>query len=103
MGRTSGGGNCFAGLWRQRPDVGARTAHISGIAGSEGLPVFDPRDKDFPFAALTMAAVPFAAMTLLNRPKKEIRPWRNRYLPPCFLVAAIYTGLNEGPDNWQSL
>jgi hypothetical protein len=20
-----------------------------------------------------------------------------------FLVAAIYTGLNEGPDNWQSL
>jgi len=65
--------------------------------------VFDSRNKDFPFAALTMAAVPFAAMTLLNRPKKEIRPWRNRYLPPCFLVAAIYTGLNEGPDNWQSL
>jgi hypothetical protein len=35
--------------------------------------VFDPREKDFPFAALTMAAVPFAATTLLNRPKKGIR------------------------------
>jgi exo-beta-1,3-glucanase (GH17 family) len=65
--------------------------------------VFDPRKMDFPFAALTMAAVPFAAMTLLNRPKKGIRPMAESIFAGVFLVAAIYTGLNEGPDNWQSL
>jgi hypothetical protein len=65
--------------------------------------VFDPREKDFPFAALTMAAVPFAAMTLLNRPKKEIRPMAESIFAGVFLVAAIYAGLSEGPDNWQSL
>jgi glucan 1,3-beta-glucosidase len=65
--------------------------------------VFDPREKDFPFAALTMAAVPFAAMTQLNRPKRGIRPMAESIFAGLFLVAAIYTTLSEGPDNWQSL
>jgi glucan 1,3-beta-glucosidase len=65
--------------------------------------VFDPRDKDFPFAALTMAAVPFAAVTLLNRPKKRIRSIAESVFAGVFLVAAIYVGFNEGPANWQSL
>lgn len=65
--------------------------------------VFDPSEKDFPFAALTMAAVPFAAMTLLNRPEKGIRPMAESIFAGVFLVAAVYTGVNEGPDNWQSL
>jgi hypothetical protein len=65
--------------------------------------VFDPRDKDFPFAALTMAAVPFAAMTLLDRPKEEIRPTAELIFSGVFLLAAVYVGLNEGPENWQSL
>jgi hypothetical protein len=42
--------------------------------------MFDPREKDFSFAALTMAAFPFAAMTQLNGPKKSA-PWRKRHLP----------------------
>ena len=46
---------------------------VIGTETALGL-MFDPREKDFPFAALTMAAVPFAAMTQLNRPKKGIRP-----------------------------
>jgi glucan 1,3-beta-glucosidase len=75
---------------------------VIGTETALGL-VFDPREKDFPFAALTMAAVPFAAMTLLNRPKKGIRPIAESIFAGVFLVAAIYTGLNEGPDNWQSL
>jgi glucan 1,3-beta-glucosidase len=45
---------------------------VIGIRTALGL-VFDPRYQDFPFAALTMAAVPFAAMTLLGRPAKGIR------------------------------
>ena len=35
---------------------------------------FDPRYRDFPFASLTMAVVPFAALMLLNRPKDGVRP-----------------------------
>jgi exo-beta-1,3-glucanase (GH17 family) len=75
---------------------------LIGTAIALGL-VFDPRFIDFPFAALTMAAVPFAAMTLLNPPKKGIRPMAESIFASVFLVSAIYTGLNEGPDNWQSL
>jgi glucan 1,3-beta-glucosidase len=65
--------------------------------------VFDPREKDFPFASLTMAVVPFAAMTLLNRRKTGRRPLAESIFAGVFLVAAIYTGLSEGPHNWQSL
>ncbi len=75
---------------------------VIGTETAIGL-VFDPGDKDFPFAALTMAAIPFAAMTLLDRPRKGIRPMAESVFAGVFLVAAIYTGLNEGPDNWQSL
>ena len=36
--------------------------------------VFDPRYRDFPFAALTMAVVPFSTLMLLNRPQQGVRP-----------------------------
>jgi len=75
---------------------------VIGAETALGL-VFDPRNQDFPFAALTMAAVPFAAMTLLDRPRNGTRPMAETIFAGVFLVAAIYTGLNEGPDNWQSL
>ncbi|HZY60606.1 MAG TPA: hypothetical protein VFE56_12645, partial [Candidatus Binataceae bacterium] len=65
--------------------------------------VFDPRYKDFPFAALTMAVVPFAALTLLNRPKEGTRPVAEAVFAGLFAGAAVYTGFNEGSDNWQSL
>jgi glucan 1,3-beta-glucosidase len=42
-------------------------------------------------------------MALLNRPKKGIRPMAESIFAGVFLVAAIYTALSEGPDNWQSL
>jgi exo-beta-1,3-glucanase (GH17 family) len=65
--------------------------------------VFDPRYRDFPFAALTMALVPFAALTVLNRPKGGARPVAEAVFAGLFAAAALYTGLNEGSDNWQSL
>lgn len=65
--------------------------------------VFDPREKDFPYASLTMAAIPFLAMTLLNRPRKGIRPMAESIFVGVFLLAAIYMGFSEGSDNWQSL
>jgi exo-beta-1,3-glucanase (GH17 family) len=64
---------------------------------------FDPRYRDFPFAALTMAVVPFAALTLLNRPKEGTRPVAEAVFAGLFAGTAVYTGFNEGPDNWQSL
>ncbi|SDJ45457.1 glucan 1,3-beta-glucosidase [Bradyrhizobium sp. Rc2d] len=75
---------------------------VIGTATALGL-VFDPRFIDFPFAALTMAALPFAAMTLFNPPKKGIRPMAESLFAGLFFGAAIYTEFNEGPANWQSL
>ena len=65
--------------------------------------VFDPRYKDFPFAALTMAVVPFSVLALLNRPKEGTRPVAESVFAGLLAGAALYTGFNEGSDNWQSL
>jgi exo-beta-1,3-glucanase (GH17 family) len=65
--------------------------------------VFDPRWRDFPFAVLTMAAVPFAAVTLVNRTKTDTRPLAEAIFARLFAAAAIYILLNEGPHNWQAI
>jgi exo-beta-1,3-glucanase (GH17 family) len=65
--------------------------------------VFDPRYKDFPFAALTMAVVPFAALMLVNRPQSGVRPIAEAVFAALLAGSAVYIGFNEGPDNWQSL
>jgi glucan 1,3-beta-glucosidase len=65
--------------------------------------VFDPRYRDFPFAALTMAVVPFATLMLLNRPQQGLRPIAEAVFAGLLAGAALYTVFNEGPDNWQSL
>jgi len=78
---------------------------IAVLIGSEtalGL-VFDPRYRDFPFAALTMAVVPFSILTLLNRPKDGVRPLAEAVFAGLLAGAALYTLFNEGKDNWQSL
>ena len=64
---------------------------------------FDPRYRDFPFASLTMAVVPFAALMLLNRPQEGVRPIAEAVFAGLLAAAALYTGFNEGKDNWQSL
>jgi exo-beta-1,3-glucanase (GH17 family) len=65
--------------------------------------VFDPRYKDFPFAALTMAVLPFATLMLLNRPPQGARPVSEAVFAGLFAIAALYTVFNEGLANWQSL
>jgi exo-beta-1,3-glucanase (GH17 family) len=64
---------------------------------------FDPRYKDFPFAALTMAVVPFACLMLVNRPKKGLRPIAETAFAGLLVVAALFMGFNEGAQNWQAL
>ncbi|MHC2462599.1 glycoside hydrolase family 17 protein [Bradyrhizobium embrapense] len=63
---------------------------------------FDPRYRDFPYASLTMAVVPFALLTMLNRPKEGIRPLAESVVAGLLVVAALYTMFNEGTINWQS-
>jgi exo-beta-1,3-glucanase (GH17 family) len=65
--------------------------------------VFDPRYKDFPFAALTMAVVPFSMLMLLNRPQEGVRPIAESVFAAILAGSVLYTAFNEGADNWQSL
>jgi exo-beta-1,3-glucanase (GH17 family) len=65
--------------------------------------VFDPRYKDFPFAALTMAVLPFSTLTLLNRPQEGARPIAEAVFAGLLAGSALYTIFNEGSENWQSL
>ena len=58
--------------------------------------VFDPRYKDFPFAALTMAVVPFSALMLLNRPQEGMRPIAESGICRPAGGSALYTAFNEG-------
>jgi glucan 1,3-beta-glucosidase len=64
--------------------------------------VFDPRYRDFPYASLTMAVVSFATL-LLNRPQAGARPIAEAVFGGLLAMAALYTAINEGRDNWQSL
>ena len=64
--------------------------------------VFDPRYRDFPFASLTMAVVPFACL-MLNRPQDGRRPIAESVFAGLLAGSAVYIGFNEGRDNWQSL
>jgi exo-beta-1,3-glucanase (GH17 family) len=65
--------------------------------------VFDSRWRDFPFAGLTMAVVPFWTLTLLNGPQSAKRPLAEAVFAGLFAATAIYIAFNEGPHNWQSL
>jgi glucan 1,3-beta-glucosidase len=64
---------------------------------------FDPRYRDFPYASLTMAVVPFMGVAVLNRPKAGIRPIAEAVFAGLLAIAAIYIAINEGRDNWQSV
>src|ERR1700694_859772 len=65
--------------------------------------VFDPRYRDFPFAALTMAVVPFSALMLLNRPQEGVRPIAETVFAGLLAGSVLYIVFNEGAANWQSL
>jgi len=64
---------------------------------------FAPRYRDFPYASLTMAVVPFASLMLLNRPQAGARPIAEAVFAGLIGACAVYVGINEGKDNWQSI
>jgi exo-beta-1,3-glucanase (GH17 family) len=65
--------------------------------------VFDPRWRDFPFASLTMAVVPFLTLVLLNRPQSGTRPMAETVFAALFAAIALYAIFNEGSENWQAM
>jgi exo-beta-1,3-glucanase (GH17 family) len=65
--------------------------------------VFDPRYKDFPFAALTMAVVPFWMLMVFNRPRSGGRPMAEAVFGGLLVIASAYIAFNEGIANWQAL
>ncbi len=64
--------------------------------------MFDPRYRDFPFASLTMAVIPFTCL-LLNRPQAGPRPIAEAAFAGLLAGSAIFVGIREGSDNWQSM
>src|SRR5258705_6335111 len=64
---------------------------------------FDPRYRDFPYAALTMAVVPFSSLMLLNRPQAGARPIAESVFAGLLAGAALFLGINQGADNLQAV
>jgi hypothetical protein len=66
--------------------------------------VFDPRYRDFPFVALTIATVPALLLMLLNGPSLNgRRPIAETTFAVLLALSVVYIGFNEGSANWQSL
>jgi exo-beta-1,3-glucanase (GH17 family) len=63
--------------------------------------VFDPRYRDFPYAALSMAVVPFVTLAL-NRPQTGVRPIAEAVFAGVLAMSSAYILFNEGRDNWQA-
>jgi Glycosyl hydrolases family 17 len=74
------------------------------IAGETALSlIFDARWRDFAFAALTMAVVPFWTLAFLNGSKSGVRPLSEAVFAGMFTLSAVYVVLNEGFENWQAM
>src|SRR5690606_31329999 len=66
--------------------------------------VFDPRYKDFPFAALTAGAVPFFIHSLFGRGVGDGHRGRAECVAAAVLgLSIVYIVPNESVANWQSL
>ena len=75
---------------------------VLAIVTALGL-VFDPRYRDFPFAPLTAAALPFLTHSLVM-PRPNGRHCAAELAGAAVLAASVpYIVLNEGLANWQSL
>jgi glucan 1,3-beta-glucosidase len=65
--------------------------------------VFDPRYRDFPFPALTAAAIPFAALKTSWPRLKGLCPSAETVAAATLALSAIYILFNETPANWQAV
>jgi exo-beta-1,3-glucanase (GH17 family) len=75
---------------------------LLGFVVALGL-VFDPRYRDFPFAPLTAAVVPFLVHKLSVARPKGLRSVAETAGAAVLALSVCYIVLNEGFANWQSL
>lgn len=75
---------------------------LTSVETALGL-VFDGRWRDFPFAALTMAVVPFTTLAWLTGARSGGRPIAEVVFASLLALAAVYICFNEGFANWQSV
>jgi exo-beta-1,3-glucanase (GH17 family) len=74
------------------------------LAAQAALPLaFDPRYRDFPFAPLTAAAVPFLLLAFSVPRPGDARPLAETIAAAMLGSCALYVGWNETPANWQAL
>jgi glucan 1,3-beta-glucosidase len=64
---------------------------------------FDPRYRDFPFAPLTGAAVPFLLLMLAVAPRKGARGVAETMSAAVLVAATVYIAFNESYANWEAM
>lgn len=65
--------------------------------------VFDPRYREFHYAPLTAAIVPFAVLALTARRGEGVRPVAEAAAAGILVLSAVYIAFNESAANWQAL
>ena len=64
---------------------------------------FDPRYRDFPFAPLTGAALPFLLLSFLSARPKGVRPAAEMAAAVVLALSVAAIVFNEGAANWQAI
>jgi glucan 1,3-beta-glucosidase len=64
---------------------------------------FDPRYRDFPFAPLTAAAVPFVLLSWIAPRPAGARPRAETLAAAALVLSAAFVVWNETLANWQAL
>ena len=99
----------FAGVLARKPDrirgvlqltLGALFIVLTVLAVQSALPLaFDPRYRDFPFAPLTAAALPFSMLVR----DRGARPLAETLAAALLLSCIVFIAWNETLANWQAL
>jgi exo-beta-1,3-glucanase (GH17 family) len=85
------------------PALGLALVALSVVAVQAALGlVFDPRYKDFSFAPMTAATVPFLALSLAGS-RGGPRGAAETAFAAVLAASAVYLVLNEGFANWQAM
>ncbi|HET7211135.1 MAG TPA: beta-1,6-glucan synthase [Methyloceanibacter sp.] len=94
--------------WRQSGSIPVMLAPlfaatvVAAIHVALGL-VFDPRYKDFPFAALTGPVIALAVLALADREQASAPGIAERVAAALLAGSALFIVGNEGLANWQAL
>ncbi len=75
---------------------------VLAVQSALGL-VFNPRYRDFPFAALTAATVPFVVLMASWPTRKDLRANAETVAALVLALCAIFIVLAETVANWQAL